>query len=252
MKIFPDHEHLQIHVLDERFYESPEKENTWYPGGTEILKAYPKGSEYEEWLKNLGPNADFVRDQAAEDGSLCHNLIDTFIKGEPTLWTDEIKLKVWQGYCRFQEFYWRYKPKTIFTEKIVVSDELGYGGQLDYAFELDGENWLIDHKFTNSIRKTHYLQICAYNRLMEPYIKFDRIGILHLKSQHRKEAEFQGIGWKLWPIPKKDWDHYLALFDYTHNLWKEENPNFKPKNKIYPMSFKIDEEPDKELLYGNG
>lgn len=256
MKVLPDHSNLQIHVLDERFYLSPTKENTYYPGVTTILDAYPKDHAYYEWLKTVGLNADVVRDRAAEQGSTVHNLINRFLVGDPVIWDDSISLDEWIGFCRFQEFYWRYQPETIFTEKIVVTDEYKYGGQLDYGARFVSEsdngenNWLIDFKFTNSLRKTHALQLVAYKRMVEEFFKIDRIGILHLKADTRKDNELQGKGWKLYEIKPDKWEHNLKLFDYTHSLWKEENQNFKPKNKIYPMSFAIGEQPDKDLLYG--
>lgn len=250
MKVLADQSELQIHVLDERFYMSPTKEETYYPGGTEVLSAYPKDDYFYTWLKKVGVSADEIRDFAAAEGSTVHKLIDTFLKGDPVLWTEEISLDEWKGFYRFQQFYWKYTPDTLFSEKIVVSDEYEYGGQLDYGCHFNGENWLIDHKFTTAIHKNHLLQICAYKRLIDPYFKIDRIGILHLKAQTKKFGDLQGPGWKLYEIPKEKINYYLELFDSTHKLWKEENQNFKPKNKIYPMSFNIGEEPNRELLYG--
>ena len=46
-------------------------------------------------------------------------------------------------------------------------------------------------------------------------------------------------GWKL--EEATDLEHLYKLFEHTHAIWKEENPNPKPKNMVYPdkMSMKI-------------
>ena len=248
MKVLPDHTTLQLSVLDERFYQSPTDPEKFYPGATTILSVWPKG-QLTEWFKNVGHNADIILKRAGEEGSRVHDAIQNFLLGLPITWeTDGVQnysLLEWQLITKFQEFYWTYQPQTLEIEKILVSDTLEFGGMLDWICTINGETWYIDHKTSNSIWKEHSYQLSAYMALLaELDYKIDRVGLLHLKAGTRtvKEKDFQGLGWKLYDITDKI-EHGFKMFQTAQTIWRDENPNFKPKNRIYPMGYILTENP---------
>lgn len=251
MKVLQDQTNLQIHILDERFYQSPSDENKFYPGATTVLQVWPK-TQLNEWFKEVGFNADIKLERAGEIGTHVHEAIEQFLLGNPIMIEADEQIYTiveWEMVTKFMQFYYRYRPETISVERVFVSDELEYGGMLDWICKIENEIWYIDFKTSNNLWKEHYYQIAAYKRLAESLGQpIDRIGLLHLKAATRTEKEMQGVGWKVYPL--LEIDNALRMFDHAHAIWKEENPNFKPKNKIFPMQYLITEYPDKELLYG--
>jgi hypothetical protein len=254
MNIFYDGNANQLNILDERFYESSEK-GVYYPGVTTILEAYYKGYGFYEWLKQVGFNADEILKKAGDQGSNVHSLIELYLKGLEIKWELDGKqmyeLEEWKMACKFVEFFEKYNPEILTIEFKFCDIDLGYGGCIDLICKLNNQIWLIDHKTSNYIHKTHELQLSAYctawNKL-NPQYTIERTGIMWLKSstkgEDKKGEKIQGEGWQL-----KEFDrHYIEsfkLFQHTQAIWIEENPNFKPKNQIYPGILKrIDKSED--------
>jgi len=242
MKLFKNKDLNRVDVLDERFYT---KDNvTFYPSVTTVLNVYPKGFGFQDWLKQVGYNAEIVVERAATQGSNVHNAIEDFLNGKELVWIEEgrehFTLKEWKMISKFMEFYERYlKGSDMVVEAMLWSDKLKLGGTADLIVNIAGETWLIDYKTSNALYKTNEIQLAAYKEMWdeknEP--KIDRYGILWLNSSHRTEKEFQGRGWVLSEITKKH-DHSFKLYSHTRALWDEENPNYKPKNLSFNNSFK--------------
>lgn len=239
MKVISDIERIQI--LDERFYTVDHI--TYYPSVTHILGEYPKGKWFNDWLKSVGLNADEIVNRAAEDGSIVHGLIDDYLNAKGVIWNPEkITLEQWKMFLKFVEFWQTERPELIACEDMLISDTLKVGGTRDLVCRIDGEVWLIDHKTSNSIRKTHEMQQAVYAKMSEDAgQKIDRIGILWLKAKTRTVKRFQGKGWQLVEV-KRDRNDLLKLFKATKMIWDEENPNYHPKNYTLPTSVNIKEE----------
>jgi len=244
-------EHLKIEVLDERFYQSPSGEEKYYPGSTTILEVWPK-AQLNQWFKEVGFNADIKLERAQQIGTNVHQAIETFLLDNPIICEDNFTIEEWEMIVKFMQFFYRYNPEVIAVENVIVSDELEYGGTLDLICKIEDEIWYIDHKTGRNLWKENFYQAASYKRLAETLGQpIDRIGLLHLRAQTRTEKELQGVGWKVYDVEEKmTVDHALKMFDHAHAIWKDENPNYKPKNKVFPMSFNKSDEPDKELLYG--
>lgn len=258
MKSFTDLIAEQITFWDERFYSVGDK---FYPSVTTILDAYPKGAGFNQWLIDMGDNSKKVMERAGDIGSKIHDAIHRMIKGE------EIELdekfyneEEWKYLCRFIEFWKRYSPKVIQTEISLINERLGYAGTLDLIAEIEGQTWLIDFKTSNAIYNSYELQVAAYRALWRENdtmslvdgsldllnnIKskdIDKAGIFWFKAKTRgedkKKLNIQGEGWQVKEYTR-DWLQSLDLFNATQKLWKNENPNPKPKNRVYPLKLKI-------------
>jgi len=246
MKVVHDKDLKQITFLDERYYYD-KKTESYHPSATTILDVYPKGYGYIQWLKDLGSNADEVLKRAGDQGTKIHEAIESFFKGEELKWVEEkFTLDEWLMLMKFYDFYTTYKPKPKALEISKVSPKLGFGGTLDLICSLPdfpNDLWYIDWKSGGGIYKTHKIQASAYMKLwnkLEPN-KITRIGCMHLRANTRGAdktgKKIQGEGWKLDEVENPD--DYYKLFKHAQAIWKEENPNPKPKNIIYPDSISM-------------
>ena len=250
MKIIHNEEIEQITFLDERFYKSP-KTGNWYPSNTTYLDVYPKGFGFDQYLKDVGHNASEVLRRAGEQGTNIHNAIEEFLKGKELKWMGKEEkqnytLQEWLMLLKFHDFYKTYKPKTIAVEIPLVSDKLEFGSKLDYVCSLPDfpeDIFYIDWKSGKGIYKRDKIQGSACKEIWnsQQSKKITRVGCLHLQAQTRgpdkSGKKIQGEGWRFDEV--KDTDHEFNLFKHTQVLWKEENPNPKPKNMTYPDRIKI-------------
>ena len=249
--IIHDRHAQRIHVLDQRFYTNDMEH--YFPGSTTILEAYPKGAWYAKWLKEQGENADKIRDDAGEIGSIVHEATEGIDKGLSIFWSDNsgkpfFTLEQWQMILNYVDFKKKVNPTIIANEQVFCSSELGYGGTLDRVMEFDGIRWLIDIKTSNQISDTYILQLASYAMLWNeknPETPIEDIGVLWLKSQIKtdkiapEKCIWQGRPHnnpKGWQVVTFDETYQEAFKDFEHvkAIWKRANPNYKPLNLIYP------------------
>jgi len=251
MKTLHREELKQINFLDDRFYTMDEK--NYYPSVTSILDVYPKGFGFIQWLKDLGASAEDVLRRAGDQGSKIHSAIDNAVTGLEVCWADGNGIanyteEEWKMIMRFKEFWDKYKPEVIINEVSMVSENLGYGGTVDLVCKIDGKVWLIDYKSSNAIYTSHELQIAAYAEMWNeknPHMQIEHTGILHLKAltrgEDKKGDKMQGAGWQMKDETAfgRKYTEAFKLFQHVQAIWKEENPNPKPKNVIYPDRIKL-------------
>lgn len=236
----------QINFLDTRFYTV--NEINYYPSVTSVLDIYPKGYGFIDWLKQVGYNADIIVEKAGTQGSKIHDAIDKFLNGIEIKWEDGYSLEEWKMILRFYEFWDKYKPKIITNESKMISETIGVGGTLDLVCEINGEIWLIDYKSSNAIYKTYELQIAAYSKMwneINPAQKIKRCGLLWLKSatrgEDKQEKKIQGSGWQLKEF-ERHYEDAFKIFEHALAIWREENPNPKPMNKVLADRISINTE----------
>jgi hypothetical protein len=237
----------RIEFLDSRFYAT--QSGQFVPSVTTILDAYPKDASYFKWLKDVGSDADAIRDEAGRRGSVVHELTEQYDDGQEVnlvseYGTPRFKILEWAMFGRYVEFTEMHKPKVLMMEAHMVSDNLGFAGTLDRVITLKNKNILLDIKTSNSIYPSYWLQLAAYYMLLmeSPGVtKIDEVGILWLNAKTRtagKNGAIQGIGWQLITKPieevKKDWE----MFQATHKLWLSINEDMKPKNISYQLKHK--------------
>jgi ATP-dependent exoDNAse (exonuclease V) beta subunit len=113
--------------------------------------------------------------------SRCHEIVEEY------LITDEIDWEsVESDYRPYIEQFvlWRrtYRPKVLFTEKRLFSDE--FCGTCDLLCVIDGKVVLVDYKFTATAdKKSLAVQLEGYKRLLAKYgINVDECYYLHIKK----------------------------------------------------------------------
>lgn len=235
----------QLNILDTRFYQ---RGTEYYPSVSSILQLYPKGKFFEDWIRQTGFNSNIIAEKAANEGTLTHNIIEEFLKGKEISWLDKsgntkYSLDVWRMVLKFADFWNTYKPELIQTEYHVFSDEHKYAGTIDLIVRLFDKLWLIDIKTANSLHTTYDLQLAAYAVAWNEThnAKIEETGILWLKSSVRGErkngGKIQGRGWELRQIGNIMGN--FKMFQHVHEIYKMENPDFRPITETIPTSVKI-------------
>ena len=244
----------QVQFIDGRAYTK--NGETYYPGISEILNVVSKGSFYDKWLMSNGLNAQVLAKEAMTQGSHVHQAIQDLNNGkEISFGTVEggqnYTRNEWVMISRYVDFFTGFKPVILLdgkaVEKVLVSEKLGFGSQLDLVVRLNvfgvEKNIIIDHK-SGSIYDSAFIQLAAYRELWNehfPTIKIDAVAVLYLEAATRgrdkQGKNIQGIGWKL--EFAEDTDRDFADFQAIYQIWKRKNPNWKPFNQVYPAQYKL-------------
>ena len=231
----------QITTNDSRFYEDG---NRTYPSVTYVLSYYPKGRNFEDWLKKVGYASDFIAKKAADEGTLVHNLAERYLRGDKIDLMDEDQnpkydLKMWKMFLRFVDFWETSKAELIETEVFLYSDALNIAGTCDLVCKINDEICVIDIKTSNHLQITYELQSAIYARCFEECYdqKVDKVGILWLKSPKRsyKEGVLQGKGWEVFES-KRSMDENIEIYKHVRAIFDLENPTLKPISEKWPTS----------------
>ena len=231
----------QITTNDSRFYEDG---NRTYPSVTYVLSYYPKGRNFEDWLKKVGYASDFIAKKAADEGTLVHNLAERYLRGDKIDLMDEDQnpkydLKIWKMFLRFVDFWETSKAELIETEVFLYSDALNIAGTCDLICKINDEICVIDIKTSNHLQITYELQSAIYARCFEECYdqKVDKVGILWLKSPKRsyKEGVLQGKGWEVFES-KRSMDENIEIYKHVRAIFDLENPTLKPISEKWPTS----------------
>ena len=237
----------RIEFIDNRFYLS--QKGNYLPSVTTILEAFPKDQSYFKWLKDVGGDADSIRDEAGKRGSIVHELTERYDTNEEVSFLSEngvprFKMLEWSMFERYVNFSETFKPEIELMELLMMSDKLGFAGTLDRVLKLGTLRLLVDIKTSGNIYQSYWLQLAAYHELLKAHdksIKVDGAAILWLNAKTRttgKGGAIQGHGWQLVQRSmselKKDWD----LFKSTHKLWKAMNDGVLPRNISYQLKHK--------------
>lgn len=236
----------QVNFLDRRVYKRDE--GVYYPSVTTILQYMPKNKFFDNWLKDVGHNADLILAKAGKEGTQVHEAAEALIKGQEVTWMDEYgnakySQLVWEMILKFYDFWSTIKPELIFTEEFTFSDKYKYAGTADLLVKIGEEVWLLDIKTSNSLHRAYDMQLAAYAKAIEEVkgIKVDRTGIIWLKASTRgpsnKEGAMQGKGWQVKIVDKIE--ENFDLFMTVYKLYKLDNPETKPIFKEYPTVLKL-------------
>lgn len=244
-----DPELKQITLKDARYYQrSP---GVFYPSVTTILHYFPKGHFFEQWMKDMGHNADIIMRRAGDEGTQVHKAIEAFLEGKEIRWIEpdgrvNYHTHVWRMILGFVDFWTTYKPKLLMSEEFMVSDTHKYCGTLDLLVEMNGEKWLLDIKTSNSVYESYHLQMAAYTKAYEEVKgeSIQRNGIIWLKSSKRgpdkSNKKMQGQGWEVIE-GKKTVDEYFQMFLHTYETYKIMHPETEIELLTLPNTVKLPE-----------
>ena len=241
MKVFHNEEAQRVKIFDERFYTLDGI--TYYPSVTTVLEAYPKGFLIQ-WIKEVGLQADAIRDKAGESGTYVHNQIELFLSGVGIAFEDG-RFEEWLMINKFMEFYKEHVEEVISVEHKIVHTGMKIGGTMDLVCKIAGEIWLVDFKTSKSLHVTHEIQQAVYTEMWNSScvdgLEIKRSALLWLKAKTRgidkQGKKIQGKGWQLKEV--EDIDKCMNLYAASRVIWDNENPNYAPRDKEYPAYFKL-------------
>ena len=238
----------RITFLDSRFYY--DENGKPCPSTTTYLECHPKNSAYYEWLKNVGKDADMLRDEGGRRGSVVHGLTERYDKGEVinlmpeglVEYEPQYKLTDWACFERYVEFRKRFDIEIHAIEENLVDSELNEGGTLDRDLTIKSINkrYLVDIKASNNIWDEYWIQLAAYHRLKVKQLGYNPYhgrAILWLNAKTRTDGSkgaIQGKGWQL-IINEDDVKNDLEIFDAVKLLWHRKNVDQVPKQTSYSL-----------------
>jgi hypothetical protein len=235
----------RIEFLDNRFYLT--EDGGYVPSVTTILEAFPKDAAYFKWIKEVGSDADAIRDEAGRRGSVVHQLTEEYDAGQEVSFIGQdapkFKMLEWAMFERYVDFTETHKPEIVMMEQNFASPELGYAGTIDRIIKLNDKKILMDIKTSNNLHHSYWLQLAAYFKLLLTCTAHgvDEVGILWLNAKTRttgKGGAIQGIGWQLITKSVEDIMDDLAAFYHTKSLWEALNKDIKPKQTSYQLKHK--------------
>lgn len=141
------------------------------PGTTTIINKFKESGGLIHWAWNLGMEGkDYrkVRDDAADAGTLAHELVERWIKKEPLSieGPEEIVTKAKNAFGIFHEWAAQTRLEVTESEVQLISEKHRFGGTLD-AMLVNGKRSLGDWKTSNSVYPEYLYQLAAYGILWE-------------------------------------------------------------------------------------
>lgn len=111
------------------------------------------------------------RDEAAESGTLAHEMVEARINGDPLPTQDDHSVKVFsdalKAFRAYENWASMTKLKIVEQEMPLVSRKHQFGGCPDAIGEINGELCLVDWKTSNGVYPDYLIQLAAYKQLWE-------------------------------------------------------------------------------------
>lgn len=233
----------QITTDGERWYvretEDPKtkvRSFIYLPSSSWISSFYPKGIGYMKWLADKGwDESETIKEERGKHGTKVHKAVELLLAGEElkmdaqilnpkTEQMEGLTVEEYGAVISFADWYKTLKnPKLVESEFTIWNEKDGYAGTLDLVLEIDGENWLIDLKTSQSIWPSHEIQVASYAHALK-ITKKPRLAILQLGYKKNKN------NYKFTELEDK-----YALFLATKQVWANECSTIKPLQKDYPL-----------------
>lgn len=194
-----------------------EKDGKKYPSVTTIIHSLGS-DEIVKWANSLGfRHVKYVDEmtKASDTGTKVHDLlraeVDPDYKSTVTFADDLERINLLGYITRFRNFIEDYQYETIFTEKSIISETLGYAGTLDWLAKFNGQYLVLnDFKTSKAVRFGHLLQLGGYNNLLTEL------------GYHLNGANIILVNKKLcsmYPISRKELLYYSDAFNKLANYY---------------------------------
>lgn len=152
------------------------------------------------------------RDKAADAGTMVHDAIEAYIKGDDYLSLLEakdpaIQDSVINGFQAFLSWEQKNHVQWLESEVQIFCTSVGYAGRFDAIANVNGHRYLIDFKTSKGIWPEFSWQLCAYRQgynEMYPDKPIENMAVLHL-DKITAEPTFKPI--------ESEIDRMTALFN---------------------------------------
>ena len=206
-----------------------ENKKIYLPSVTSIISFVKTQPEYEpliKWANSLGfYRKDYFEtlNTYADFGTNVHEAISYIVTGKDV--PDEIenripfedRLKYQMSLKNFYTFLSQNMPETIYSEKSLLSENLGYGGTIDWVAKEDNKVILTDFKTSASIKPYMKMQLAAYMHLIEDQTDI-RIDLARIMLVSTKQFFIK-------KYTREELDECYKKFKLIHELFKLYNPS---------------------------
>lgn len=140
--------------------------------GALIQWGYKTGREHER-LAQQGKDAPTrlyqVTEEAADIGTMAHDLVEKFLHGEPmeVEGDPERVKKAHKAFGAFDRWFQQSSIQITETEMQLVSEQYRYGGTPDAIGVIDNLPVLLDWKTSKRVYPDHLIQLAAYGHLLK-------------------------------------------------------------------------------------
>ena len=181
------------------------KDGKRVPGVTTIIGRFKDSGALLWWAFEQGKCAERgeinslydKRDEAADAGTLAHELVERHINGNIPEYTPDIDATAWQGYENYVIWQNNNRIEIIEQEMELVSKKYRYGGCPDaIGKDSEGRLCLLDWKTSNGVYQDYIIQLAAYNNLwVENFPDRPLDGGFHLCRFSKEHADFAHHYW---------------------------------------------------------
>lgn len=199
-----------------------EKDGISVPSVTTVLQCIGS-KKLMNWANYMGfkhTDINKILEESSEYGTLAHQLLQSIVSK-----TENSKLETKDSVTAFKlnklSYHFRKKfaddsYETIFSEKELISINMGYGGTIDWVCKINDEVILYDFKTSKNIKSTMLLQLGAYYKLLEveENINITKAGIIRVSDSYCKIKEYS----------KDELEMASKAFEYLlkfYNLYKD-------------------------------
>ena len=169
------------------------------PGTTTIIGRFKESGALMHWAFKQGQSGAASlyekRDEAAEAGTLAHDMIEAFILSRPApevaAVNPQIAERAANAFAQFREWWNQTRIEIIATERAYVSERHQFGGTVDaIGRDTKGRIVLVDWKTSNGVYQDYLIQLGAYALLLEECAIEWKPEAFHLLRVAKESADF--------------------------------------------------------------
>ena len=200
------------------------------PGVTTIIGRFKDSGALLWWAFGQGKAAERgeieklydKRDEAAESGTLAHEMVEAHINGDPQPQQGDTPIEIFSDALTAYKAYlkWANQSKLEIVEQEIqmVSEEYQFGGCPDAIGMIDGELSLVDWKTSKAVYPDYMIQVAAYALLWgENYPDRPITGGYHLCRFSKTGGDFSHHYWS----ELQDAKQQFILFRQAYDLDKK-------------------------------
>ena len=200
------------------------QDGTTVPSVTTVLGRFKDAGPLMHWAWRCGVDGkDFrqERDRAADAGTLAHQAVEAWTKGQQPVWqagSPEVIQRAQRAFGAFLEWAEQTKLVVDKTELPLVSEQYKFGGTFD-AILLGTKRAMADWKASNGVYGEYLAQVAAYGQLWKENFPDQPIeGGFHLLRFDKTYGDFTH---KWWNELDAGWGFFLGLrhaYDFDKEL----------------------------------
>lgn len=189
-----------------------------YPSITTVLKIISVNDELLRWANHMGfrhKDIKKIQDESTEFGTKVHSHLQAIVDPKfknPIPYKDKLEeYEIEKIKKNFINYFNDIQYITIYTEKTIISKELGYAGTLDWlTFINDGIIALMDFKTSKKPYLSMFLQLGGYYNLLKSIDQDIDIASIIIINER---------GCAMHPIHKNDLIEYAKLFQLLFDFY---------------------------------